>query len=153
MPRGLATVYGIAVLVNYPWERVQAQLYVWPDGTSIPWWLCAAASLVDGLLVLLIAIVGGVLFKRSDWFEKPGLNGYVVMLVSGLLISFIVEWVTVYQANWWSYGNGMPLIPWVGIGAGPVGQMLVLPPLIFRAAAAYHLRPGWLSGLSQPRSS
>jgi hypothetical protein len=129
--RRFLAIYGVAVLVNYPWERVQAQLYVWPDGTSIPSWLCAAASLIDGLLVVLIAMIGWWLLKRPVWFEKPGVQGYGVMLASGLSISLVIEWATVSQLHWWDYAIQMPLLPGFGIGLVPVLQMLVLPPLIF----------------------
>lgn len=134
--RFLTTLFVVAVLVNYPWERLQSQLYVHPGGASIPWWLCLAASLADGLFVLVIFGVGWMTLGRRTWFEQPGIEGYLVMLISGVAISVGVEWTTVHVLRWWTYGEYMPLVPIVNIGLVPMTQMLVLPPLIFRLVTA-----------------
>lgn len=138
--RTLATIFVVAVVFNYPWERAQASLYVGKDSSDIVWWLCFLATLADGLLVLLISAVGRIILHRPDWFEQPGMRGYLLMLGTGLLISLSVEWVTVYVLKWWAYTPEMPLLPWLGIGLAPVLQMLVLPPLIFRVVAAWRGR-------------
>jgi hypothetical protein len=125
----------VAVLVNYPWERLQSQLYVHSGGVSIPWWLCLAASLADGLFVVVIFGVGWMAFGCRTWFEQPGITGYLVVLASGITISIGVEWTTVHMLRWWTYGEQMPLVPIVNFGLVPMIQMLVLPPLIFRVVA------------------
>jgi hypothetical protein len=61
-------------------------------------------------------------------------QGYGVMLTSGLSISLVVEWATVSQLRWWDYASQMPLLPGFGIGLVPLLQMLLLPPLIFFVA-------------------
>ena len=122
----------VAVLVNYPWERLQSTLYVYPGGASIHWWLCLAASLADGLFVLVIFGLGWIALGRRTWFEQPGIEGYLVMLASGVAISVGVEGTTVHELRWWTYSAHMPLVPLVNIGLAPMTQMLVLPPLIFR---------------------
>jgi len=73
----------VAVLVNYPWERLQSPLYVHPGRAGIPWWLCLAASLADGLFVVAIFGVGWIALGRRRWFEQPGIEGYIVMLILG----------------------------------------------------------------------
>lgn len=133
--RQLLAMYVVAVLFNYPWERVQSSLYVGMDGANVASWLCLVASLIDGLLVLVIFTVGCIILRRRDWFENPGVRGYVLMLAMGLAISVIVEWATVHVAHWWSYTEQMPLVPWLGVGLLPVAQMLFFPPLIFRIVA------------------
>ena len=125
----------VAVLVNYPWERLQSPLYVHPGRAGIPWWLCLAASLADGLFVVAIFGVGWIALGRRRWFEQPGIEGYIVMLISGVAISVGVEWTTVHVLRWWTYGEQMPLVPIVNIGLVPLTQMLVLPPLISRRVA------------------
>ena len=133
--RRLTVLFVGAVLVNYPWERLQSSLYVHPGGVGIPWWLCLAASLADGLFILVIFGVGWMALGRRTWFEHPGIAGYLVMLVSGVTISVGVEWMSVHVLRWWSYGERMPLVPIVDVGLVPLIQMLVLPPLIFRGVA------------------
>ncbi len=136
--RRLAVLFVVSVLINYPWERAQATLYVMLDGSSIPRWLCVMASLVDGLLVLLLYTVGARIFARPTWFEQPGVRGYAVMLAGGLVIGTSVEWMTIYAAPQWTYTSRMPLL--LGIGLVPIAQMLVLPPLVFRIVTAWNRR-------------
>ena len=124
-----------AVVVNYPWELAQASLYEWPGASSNVLWHCFVASLGDGVLVLLIFAAGLIALRRKDWFERPGLRGYLVMLAAGLAIGVGVEWVAVYVAQRWAYTDRMALVPGLGIGIVPVAQMLILPPLIFRIVA------------------
>jgi hypothetical protein len=47
-------------------------------------------------------------------------------------VGFAVEWWGLHLARRWQYSELMPIIPGTGIGAAPVLQMLVLPPVIFR---------------------
>lgn len=140
MVRQLIAVYLIAVLVNYPWERAQAQLYVGPAGVMVEWWLCLAASLADGVFVVLMFGIGWILLRRRGWFEQPGIPGYLVMAGSGVIISVGVEWATVYGLQWWIYSDQMPLVPGLGVGAAPLAQMLILPPAIFRLVAVWQRR-------------
>jgi len=147
--RQAAALFVITVLLNYPWERAQATLYVALDGSSISPWLCFAASLVDGMLVLLIYLAGRIILGRSDWFLHPGVRGYAVTLAAGLMISVSVEWTTIYIAPQWAYAEHMPLVPGLGVGLAPVAQMLVLPPLIFYFVAVWHPR-GQSGGTNLP---
>jgi hypothetical protein len=42
--------------------------------------------------VLVILAVGWVMLHQPDWFEQPGILGYVVMLTAGLVMAVLVEW-------------------------------------------------------------
>ncbi len=132
-PRIAAVVFVVGVLVNYIWELAQAPLF---EGLTLGniWWHCFVASLGDGLIILLILVIGWWVHSRLDWFMKPGVLGYIVMAVSGLLIATLIEWVAVNVAHKWAYTAAMPLLPVLNIGLVPLAQMLVLPPLIFRVA-------------------
>jgi len=131
----IATVFVLAVVVNYPWELAQAQLYEGMNDFSLALWRCFVASLGDGILVLLIFGAGWAALRRSDWFVNPGRLGYLVMLASGLVIGIVVEWAAVHVMGQWTYAPRMPVIPTFNIGLAPVAQMLALPPLVFRAVA------------------
>ncbi len=134
----IATVFVLAVVLNYPWELAQAPLYEGMSDFSLALWHCFVASLGDGLLVLLIFGAGWAALRRNDWFVNPGRSGYLVILASGLVIGVIVEWAAVHVMGRWAYAPRMPVIPIFNIGLAPIAQMLALPPLIFRAAAMSH---------------
>lgn len=134
----LFRLFVVAVLVNYPWERAQSTLYVLPAEAEVQWWMCAAASVADGLLVLLIFWIGKLVIGDRDWYLRPGARGYAVLLLSGAVISAVVEWSTIDAAHWWAYSLRMPVIPGLNIGLAPLAQMLVLPPLIFTLLAWWH---------------
>jgi hypothetical protein len=136
-------IFLVAVLLNFPWERAQSILYLMKDGTPIPWWQCLVMSLGDGLLILLIFWIGGAFFRRPAWFEHPGVRGYLLMFLTGLVIIIPLEGAMIYGVEWWRYTARMPLVPGLGVGLSPVAQMLVLPPLVFRVVAL------WV-GKSQP---
>jgi hypothetical protein len=126
----------VAVALNFPWEMAQSFLYVRPSAL-LALWFCFLATLGDGLLVLLIFAFGWMVLRQRDWFQRPGPSGYLLMLVSGLLISITVEWIAVHLAGKWTYTERMPLLPGFNVGLLPVVQSLVLPALIFRTAASW----------------
>jgi hypothetical protein len=129
-----ALILVVAVALNYVWELAQAPLYsgmrLWADR----WWHCFIASLADGLLVALIAVIGWVVLRSPTWYRRPGIYGYLLMAVSGLAIAVIIERLALAN-NRWSYTDDMPILPIVSVGILPVLQMIVLPPAVFAAVS------------------
>jgi len=136
----LAAIYVVAVLVNYPWELAQAPLYAGMESFRAVWWHCFVASLGDGLLVLGIFATGWVVLRRHTWFVHPGIQGYGVMLMTGLVLGIAIEWIAVHRLGRWMYTGQMPLVPGFAIGVVPVAQMLILPLVIFRLVAIWRGR-------------
>jgi hypothetical protein len=137
-------VVAVAVAFNFPWEMLQAPLYRMETGGWPLWLHCLRASLGDGLLVLLIFVLGVWILRRQDWFRRPGGPGYAWMLVSGAIFAAALEWTAVHLLKRWSYEPAMPMLPGLGIGLVPIAQMLVLPPAIFAVAArlrSFGMRP------------
>ena len=131
--RTLIWVFIVAVFVNYAWELAQGPLYVgMEDYNAGVFWHCFVASVGDGIMVLLIVAAGWIMLKRIDWFERPGIAGYVVMLTAGFLLALLVEWIGLHALRRWKYSERMPLVRGLRVGVAPIAQMLVLPPLIFR---------------------
>jgi hypothetical protein len=134
--RTLASLFIVAVLLNYAWELAQAPLYVGVERYNVAvFWHCFIASLGDGLMVMLIFAAGWITLHRWDWFKQPGVVGYLVMAAAGLVLAISVEWVAVHILERWQYTEQMPTLPVLGVGLVPIVQMLILPPLIFRIAA------------------
>lgn len=133
----LMAIFVVAVLVNYLWEVLQAPLYQGMDRLSVVWWHCGIAALGDGLLVLIIYSIGWATLRRRDWFVRPRMVGYALMLMIGALVGVGIERVAVFTTNRWAYTAAMPLVPKLDVGVVPIIQMVILPPLIFRLTAAW----------------
>jgi len=134
--RLFATLFVIAVAVNFVWEMAQSVLFApmgdWVEASS----RCAAASVADGVIVVIIATVGVVAFRRADWFERPGVAGYLFITVLRAAVAALIEWRALSSGRW-AYVEAMPLIPAVNVGLAPVLQMVVLPPLVLALTARY----------------
>jgi hypothetical protein len=133
--RTLATLFAISVPPNFIWEVAQMPLYV-EDGKLLEFAAhCIVPSLGDGVIVLMIFGVGWIVWRRVDWFVRTAWSARILMLMTGLVIAVLVEWVAVYGFGRWSYTANMPLLPVLNIGLSPVLQMLLLPPALFKATA------------------
>ena len=123
-------LFALATAVNYVWELAQTPLYV---GVTFPVaiWHCFVSSLGDGVLVLFIFAAVAIVMRSLDWYVRPTTQSYLVMAAAGLLVGLAVEWWGLQIARRWQYSELMPVIPGTGIGAVPVLQMLLLPPVIF----------------------
>ena len=137
-------VFIVAVMLNYLWELAQAPLYAGLERYNAGViWHCFVASLGDGIMVLLIVAVGCFTLRQPDWFVRPGVRGYLIMITAGLVMAALAEWVALHILDRWEYTSSMPTLPVVDIGLVPISQMLILPPLIFRIVAtwSYNSRP------------
>jgi hypothetical protein len=148
----LISVFVVAVLLNYLWELAQAPLYVGLERYTAAVFLhCFVASLGDGIMVLLIVAVGWILFEQWDWFQQPGVAGYLLILVAGLILAVLVEWAGVHILGRWAYTDKMPTVAWVRVGLVPIAQMVILPPVIFRIVVALRERGNEPRPIERPR--
>ena len=127
-----AALFVAAVIFNYAWEMAQSPLY--RDQAAFPAlaWHCLIASLGDGVIVVFIWAAGAYWFRAHAWFRHPRARGYSLMLLVGLFIAVLIEWIAL-SAGRWSYTSRMPRLGELGLV--PVLQMLVLPPIIFATVA------------------
>jgi len=134
----VATVFAIAVALNFMWEIGQSFLFA-PMGNVVEGtWRCFRASLWDGLIVALLFGVGGFVFGRRLWIMQSGALGYAFIAIAGVLVAVATEWLAV-RSGYWAYQPHMPRLPRLAVGLAPVLQMAVLPALSLRLAAAWEL--------------
>ena len=133
----LIALWVVAVMLNYPWELAQSVLFLGANEWGARWWHCFIASLGDGFLVWVIYACGWAVFRRANWFERPRMAQYVLMVAIGGLIGVVVEWIAVHVAERWAYTAAMPLVPVLDIGIVPVLQMLILPLVVFRVVTVW----------------
>ena len=134
-------IFLFAAVINYPWELAQAHLYRGMDTDGLPWRHCFVASLGDGVLVVVIYLVGLSVSGQRDWFARPRLSSYAVTLATGLSLAVVVERLALSTRRW-DYRPSMPILPGIEVCLLPILQMLLLPALVFRLAArAFTRRP------------
>ena len=135
VPR-VVRLFFVAVAINLLWEMAQMGLFA-----STGSWIrdsagCVRASLGDGGMVLGIYAVGALVFRRLDWFRRPGVAGYAVMLTIGVILAAAFEMFALRSGRW-AYTGSMPRLPLAGgLGLLPMLQMMILPPVIFKVASA-----------------
>lgn len=123
----------VAAAINFPWEMAQAYLYA-PMGDWMTATLrCAGAALVDGAIVVGIAVAGSAVFRRRDWFRRLDTARVLFSVMTGAGVALLLERVSL-SAGRWAYGPSMPIIPGIEVGALPLLQMIVLPLIVFRLA-------------------
>ena len=127
----IALIYVVAVVLNFGWEMAQGFLYSEMTYIKGLWLHCFFASLGDGILVVIIYLIGWGTFRRSDWFFQRSGPCLALTISLGLIIGILVEWLGVHMLDRWSYTDQMPLVPVLEIGVAPILQMLLLPPIIF----------------------
>jgi hypothetical protein len=129
-------LFSVAVAVNFAWEMAQMSLYAstgsWVQDSAE----CLRASLGDGGMILAIYATGALVFRRLDWFLRPGVAGYAVMLTMGVILAAAFEMAALHSGRW-AYTAWMPRLPMTaGLGLLPMLQMMILPPIIFTVASA-----------------
>lgn len=134
--RPVPPVLIVAVALNYLWELGQRSFYEGMTGDPRVWWHCFVASLGDGVLVCLIYVLGCFAFRRPDWFVPGHRLRIPFLLMAGLVVGVVVEWIGARLLQRWVYEPSMPLLPGLELGLVPVVQMTVLPMVVFLIVAA-----------------
>ena len=138
-----ATVFAVAVLLNFPWEMGQSFLFAPTGTTGIATWRCFVASLGDGVMILAIVAAGWLVFGTSTWFVMPRGGRLTFMIAAAIVLGVAVEWWGLYTGRW-AYQASMPLVPLTKLGVVPLVQLPVLTPLTLA------LSPRWF-GRRQPK--
>ena len=123
-----------ALLLNYPWEFIQAPLFEGmaerPHGAAVK--ACTQAALGDSVIMLVAYWGVAALGRGRAWIAAPGWREVLLFSSIGVAITVVIEWL-VLTGGWlsgWTYSSLMPIIPGLGVGLVPVLQWVVLPPLV-----------------------
>ena len=120
-------------LMSFPWEMLQAPLYVGMAET--PHWsatlYCLVATLGDCVLFLVAFGLTAAIFRNRHWIRTATFLQVVWFTVIGLIVTVLIEEAAVRGIGWnWRYTALMPRLPLLGTGLSPVLQWMILPPLV-----------------------
>ena len=120
----------IAFLLNFAWELLQLPLYKNPAYDIEHIAFCALASLADVLMVLLLYLGLGFIFKDFFWMQDLKLQRVFLLVLIGGGGAVLSEMRHLSLGSW-EYDKSMPLLPFVKVGIAPVLQFKILPLLIY----------------------
>ena len=126
-----ASVAIFALLLNFPWEVLQAPLFA--GMASLPHaeatQACLRATIGDMVIMLLAHAAVAIGWRDRRWMMKANRAQLALFMAIGVSVTVLIESLAV-QGLWfstWSYLQAMPLLPGTGIGLVPVLQWLMLP--------------------------
>jgi hypothetical protein len=131
--------------LNLIWEIAQLPLYtLWTEGS--PAYIafavahCTAGDILIGACAIALALVASRAREPGDW---PWLRIALIATLIGVLYTVFSEWMNTMARRSWEYSSLMPLLRVGGIelGASPLAQWLVIPPL-----ALWLARRTWTGG-------
>lgn len=123
-----------ALLLNFPWEVLQAQLFegmaAAPHSAVIS--ACLQATLGDVVILLLAHASVAVVTRRRRWLLALARREVAGFVAVGIAITATIEWLATrgHWAQTWAYSSAMPVIPGIGVGLSPLLQWVVVPPIV-----------------------
>ena len=126
-----ATVGIFALLLNFPWEMLQAPLFAdmraSPHATATM--TCLQATFGDMVIMLTAYAVVAIRTRNRRWMVAASGLQLMLFVVVGLPITTLIEWLAT-RGLWisnWTYAATMPLLPGTAVGLVPMLQWLLLP--------------------------
>ena len=123
-----------ALLLNFPWETLQAPLFVGMGEASYSIAIrgCLRATLGDAAIMLLAYWIISLAIRNRRWVLAPHAAHLIWFIALGVLITAVIEWLATH-GHWiasWTYSAGMLVVPGVGIGLSPLLQWVIVPLLV-----------------------
>lgn len=119
-------------LLNLPWELLQIPFFT--GMPSIAHWdgviQCVAAAAGDAVILLAAFWATACLRRTRKWISRPTLQAIAVFVALGIVVTIVLEWWATGDSGRWAYAETMPTIPWLGTGALPLLQWLLIPPIV-----------------------
>lgn len=146
--RRLLALFASGVVLGLMWERLQFPFYVHEGGSTLVWSHVSFAAIADGILLLLIYLVGWLRTRDDRWHRHPGAAGYTTIVVTGTVFALLSEILGLFVVRRWSYAPAMPLVPGIHIGVLPLLGMVIVPLVALRIVAFSidRTRPGAIVG-------
>lgn len=120
-----------ALLLNFPWEFLQAPLF--KGMAAAPHWpatrVCAAAALGDAGVNLVVYWIISASIGSRQWVRAPAPRAIVGFIACIVVLNLGIEKVATDAFGRWAYAEPMPIVPLIRVGAAPLLQWILLPPI------------------------
>ncbi len=118
-------------VLNATWEWTQSPFFIdaTADLNTIIWYRIHCT--LGDTLILMIGFAFISAYRRGlRWAYLPKAKDYLVLVLFGVLYTFLSEYLNVYMRHTWAYSRYMPLLPLIPVGIIPLLQWIILPPVI-----------------------
>ena len=133
--RMIRIILALAFVLDFLWEMAQMPLFKNMPFTGRTTLFCALATIADCIMVLLLYLGFGLIYKDPMWFRKPDILPVLFLIIAGGVGAVLAERQHLFEGNW-AYNSYMPLVPVVDVGLSPILQFMVLPATIYYVASA-----------------
>ena len=118
--------------INFIWEMVQMPLFVLTGDSSLANYtlICLQASIGDVLILLVMYWCVVVTTKTRTWMFHLNPGRLISFIAIGILLTIVLEAVSVNLLQRWDYSELMPTVPVLGTGLAPILQWLFIPLLL-----------------------
>ncbi|EWS57025.1 MULTISPECIES: hypothetical protein [unclassified Methylibium] len=129
-----ASIALFALLVNFPWEMLQAPLFA--GHAQAPHLIvvlsCLQATVGDAAIMLVAHGLASWFAGDRRWLLAPTAADLARLSTTGIVVTVGIEWFATrgWWVQAWSYSALMPVVPGLGVGLAPLVQWFILPPLV-----------------------
>lgn len=123
-----------ALLLNLPWEILQAPLFAGmadaPFADAIQG--CARGTAGDAVILLLAYWTVSAIAGSRQWILDPSNGQLTLLVVPGVVVTLAIESLATrgYWVHTWGYARTMPVVPVIEVGITPLIQWGILPLLV-----------------------
>ena len=122
----------LGLVLELIWEIVQFPLFIiWHEASWANILFALVHCTLGDLMILLAAYwLVALLNKNRHWYQKNVFRNALLFTIIGLTYTIYSEHINVSIKSAWEYTELMPIIPFLGTGAAPFLQWLVIPPVL-----------------------
>ena len=128
LPEFIVVVF--ALLLNFPWEVLQAPFYA--GMTTAPHWpaslLCARATLGDAVMTIAAYWLVALVSRDRNWIASPTRTQGLAFVAITIATYGAMEKLAIATGRW-AYETAMAIVPLVHVGLSPIIQGAILAPL------------------------
>ena len=123
-----------ALLLNLPWEIMQAPLFAGmadaPFTDAVQG--CARGTAGDAVIMLLAYWTVSAIAGSRHWILDPSNQQLSLLVIIGVVATTAIESFAIrgYWVHDWTYAPAMPVVPVIGVGITPLIQWTILPLLV-----------------------
>ena len=125
-------ILSLGLVLELIWEIIQFPLFtIWHEESWSNILFALVHCTLGDLMILLAAYwIVALLNRNRHWYQINVFRNALLFTIIGLTYTVYSENINVSIRGSWEYNELMPIIPFIGTGAAPFLQWLLIPPVL-----------------------